>query len=279
MLNMCRALLLIAMVTLLSGCMDRKILDSIDAGPGGKAGRQVADQLVHGAFDNIVSQFDPIYQNRPIRPRLEQMASLFPHEAPVKVILVGATYTQEKLLIGPTSPTTPEHTTKYELQFEYDYQNAWRLVQIRFHIDDQDPIITDISVSILPASLEDMYAFRLGRLSGLGLTALGLGVINIAFVIWTLVQTWRHPLPRWRWLWRVAILWGVFSWSVNCIDGQWSWYNFQLQFPVVWADWGPYRPLVLTLHFPLFAIIYWWRQERRWARETEALQALVTKSD
>lgn len=272
-----RILFLIAIAALLSGCGDRTILDSIDAGPGGKAGRQIADQLVHGAFDNIVSRFDPIYQNRPIRPQLERMASLFPHEEPLKVILVGATYTQQKLLSGPATPAAPEHTTKYELQFEYDYQNAWRLVQIRFHIDDHDPIITDISVSILPAPLEDMYAFRLGRLSGLGLTALGLGIINIAFVIWTLVQTWRQPIPRWRWLWRIAVLCGVFSWSVSCMDGQWNWYNFQLMFPVVWADWGPYRPLVLTLHFPVFAVAYWWRQGKRLERELVAREALVEK--
>jgi hypothetical protein len=207
------------------------------------------------SFPAIEMGMDPAVKDPQIRPKLLQMASVFPVGEPTAVRLAGSSITRS----GSTTTTS--------LSFEYEYSDRWVLAEVVVERKGQAPVIKGVHIQPLRESLERANRITLAGKGPAHYAAAAVAGIVLVFVFCTFVLVIRTPAPSMKWGWAIFVLAGAsrfaFNWttgvlSVNLMTIEWFGSGFTKA--------SAFTPLVITTSIPVGAIVYL-IQRREWRQD------------
>ncbi|MCP5488173.1 MAG: hypothetical protein H7A43_05945 [Verrucomicrobia bacterium] len=223
----------------LSNMMNRMAPDDDEA-----LAKQCLSALLAGDFKIVTEQLDPQFVKPGIESNLTQVAAMLDHGDPLSLELVGCNVF-----------TTPDKKRSH-LTYQYQFTNAWVLAAITIDTVDGNKKVFGLNVNPIPKSLGELNAFTL---SGKGIqhyVLLALAVAVPIFIIWTFVLCVRTKIRK-KWLWIIFILVGIAKLNLNWTTGQMGFQPIALQIPGAgMAKMGLYAPWILTVSFPLGAILF-----------------------
>jgi hypothetical protein len=258
---------LLGLIICLTACDDHSTLSKVANSEDVVVAKRYAEALRGNHSDYIVEHLHPSLSKRDAIASLTQAAALFPAADPLAVTLVGFS----KKTIGNVA-----HIGTY---FEYSYPSSWVLVRIAFDSQSSNIVLTTVAAAQLREPLLKSTALTFAHLSPVGLAAIGLALANLLFTVLTFAFTWRAPIPRWRILWRVFVLFGAGSIAIDTYSGAWASHLLHFAIPASNYTKEIYQPLVINLYLPLGAILYWVKRQR-WRRNatlTSPDSAEITK--
>jgi fatty acid hydroxylase family protein len=148
--------------------------------------------------------------------------------------------------------------------FEYEFSGKWLQASVVLQDKGNGIHIAGINVIPLPNSLENTYKFTLNDKPAINYIFLAATCIVPIFILVALIVCIRTPIPRKKWLWVIFILFGFMSVHLNWTD---STVNINpLYFNIFGAGFmrsSPYSPVILTVSFPLGAILFFLKR-RKW---------------
>ena len=229
----------------LVGC-DSLIKNFIPEKPAAQ-GRAVFDGMRKGDYRPLLTVVDPALRAKLTPDLLEKMRGVFGKQS-VKTV-------------GSNTNTSPDAKT-YNLTYEYELGDRWVIAQIvLLALQGGRTQVEAVNVTPMSRSIEDINAFTFSGKSIVHPIFLAAALLIAAFSITTAVVCWRTPIPRRKWLWRIFVLVSFGSLSLNWATGELRYqiFNFLL-FGAAFTK-GFYGPVLLTLGFPLGAIVFWWRRK------------------
>lgn len=211
---------------------------------------QMLELLTNKDFVALKAQFDPEFVGPTFDSDLQNMRALLPDGKPLSTKTVGS-FTQQ----------FNNEWTSYNISFEQQFPDRWALVAVQLREKNGALKLIGMNVKPLAQSLESAAAFNFAGKGAAHYLVLALAVLVPVFVVFTLVVCYRTPMAKRKWLWMLFIAFGVtrlvFDWST----GGWGWQP--LGFNLLGAGFvraGPYAPYILSLGFPLGALVFWFRR-------------------
>jgi hypothetical protein len=248
----CRAVLgravwaLLACATLL-GCDQQALIDNLASKEEVDLAKQVITRITAGDDEWVQKRLDASLRGPGAREGLEQIRATMPREEPRSVTLIGF-FSHHMVTDGATT---------YDLTFEYEYPQAWVVAYVRLLKRDGVHVIQAARVNPSSASLKETHAFTFqgkGAKHGLFLAAM---IAIPLFIVYALVLCRRTPIARRKWLWYVFIALGFVQVALNWTTGE---LTFQpVSFLLLGAGFfspGPHGPTLLSIAFPLGAIVF-----------------------
>lgn len=233
----------------LNACSQQSVMQKFASQEDQAAATKVIDSLRGGRFEEIEKRIDPSLSSSGLHDTLVQMAALIPKKDPTSVTLVGA-----RTMHGP------DGTTK-NLTFEYDFAGKWLLINVATLERSGTSTIVGLHVSPQSASLEEQNRFRLSGKTTIQYGVLTLAVIFALFSLYVLVVCVRTTLSGPKWPWVLAILFGVGKLSVNWTTGEWGFTSLAVQLFSGSAVAQLYGPWIVSISFPLGAVIFLYRRK------------------
>ena len=223
----------------LRNTMDRMAPDDDEA-----LAKECLSALRAGDFKTVTEQLDPQFVKPGIESNLAQVAAMLDHGEPLSLELVGCNVF-----------STPEKKRSH-LTYQYQFTNAWVLAAVTIDTIGGSKKVFGVNVNPIPKSLGELNAFTL---SGKGIqhyVLLALAVAIPIFIIWTVVLCARTKIRK-KWLWIIFILFGIAKINLNWTTGQMGFQPIAFQIPGAgMAKMGLYAPWILTVSFPLGAILF-----------------------
>jgi hypothetical protein len=203
-------------------------------------------------FDAIEAGIDPKLKDPQLRPKLEQLAALFPGEQVSAIAVVGA------------NTLTSGDTTRFNLTFQYQFPTKWLLANVVLDRRAGALTVMGVSVNPIPDSLENLNSFTFDNKPASDYVVLALAILVPLFIIVSLVTCFLTPIPKRKWLWLIFILFGLGQVTVNWTTGGLNYapVSFQLLGAGYYRS-GPYAAWLVTFSIPLAAIVFWFKR-RRW---------------
>lgn len=226
------------------------------------------EEIRTGSTAGIAAQLDPATAAKVTPPLLARLRTLFPAGPPDRIIVAGWKETLYKSITGGNSTDTTilvlrdlfPHGRVVEADFTLERVNG-RLLVYGCHITALTPV---------QAHAGD---FNLAKLSPVADAYLALGLALDVFTMFTFVLCAMGPLPRWRtrWLWMIAILFGLVRVNISLATGALTLVPLSIYLPPA----GLFQPdagasWYLWLSLPVAAIAYWARRPQWRARAPEA---------
>lgn len=241
-------LILSVLLIVLSGCnsndflrnaMNRMAPDDDEA-----LAKECLAELLAGDFQAVVNQLDPQLVKPGIASELSKVASMLAPGDPLSRELVGC------------NVFSSSEKRRTNLTYQYRFTNAWVLAAVTIETMGEQKHVLGINVNPIPKSLGELNAFTL---SGKGIqhyVLLVIAVIVPIFIGWALILCARITIRR-KWLWILFILVGVVRLKLNWTTGQMGFQPIAIQlFGSGVAKMGLYAPWILTVTFPLGAILF-----------------------
>jgi hypothetical protein len=253
-----RAGALLAALTLL-GCNAQDIVKATVPAREAKAGQEYLDKIRTGDFAPIADASDPAIRTQITPDILRNIRNAF-GQAPLKSV---------KIIAGEAVNVAGK--SAYTVAYEYELGDRWVAAKITLQAIGDRMQIEGVQTFPLARSVEEQTEFTLSGKSPGQLTFLAVAITNLIFVIGTAVICWRTPIPRRKWLWRIFVLFGFGSATLN-----WMTSAIQLQlFSVLLFGAGffkPfYQPVIIQVGLPIGALVFWLRRPAwRKARQAEA---------
>lgn len=195
-------------------------------------------------FETVIGQLDPQVVKPGIESKMLPVADMLAQEEPVSVELVGCRIF-----------STPDKRRSH-LTYQYHFTNAWILATITIDTVGENKKVFAVSVNPIPKSLGELNAFTLVGKSIRYYVLLSLAVIIPVFIIWTIILCARTKIRK-KWLWIIFILIGITKLNLNWTTGQMGFQPIAFQIPSMgMMKMGPYAPWILTVSFPLGAILF-----------------------
>jgi hypothetical protein len=202
-------------------------------------------------FDAIEKAIDPSLKGPALRPKLERVAAVFPGEAPRAVRLMGY------------RSNTTGNTTVQNISLEYEYPATWLVASVVLEKTPGGTILKGVQVEPVKESLAAVNRFTFEGKGGAHYGMLAAAILIPLFIIFTVVVAARTPIPKRKWLWIVFVLLGLVQLSFNWTTGDVG--VSALSVELLGAGFvkaSPFAPLVLTISFPLGAIVFLIRRKR-----------------
>lgn len=201
-------------------------------------------------FDTIEAHIPPDLQNAQLRSQLEHIAATFPSENPTAIQPLGVRWRWKGGI------------HQIELAFQYAYPGEWLLANVTLQQHDPDPFVTSVQVHRLPDSLERINRFTFD----------GKGSTHVAILAWAmlaplitgvaLLRCYKTPIPKRKWLWVLFILCGIGQVTLNWTEGTLTMNPLAVQFFGAGVSRpGLYAPWLLTVSFPLGALLFFLRKK------------------
>lgn len=195
-------------------------------------------------FRTIEAQFNPEFLKPGAESTLMEIADVLDHGEPLSLELVGCNVN-----------SSPETRRSY-LTYQYQFTNSWVLAALVIDTTDSRKMVSGLHVNPIPKSVGELNAFTL---SGKGIQHYVLLLLAIAvpiFIIWTLVLCARTKIRK-KWLWIIFILAGIAKLNLNWTTGEIGLQPIAFLIPgAAMAKMGLYAPWILTVSFPLGAILF-----------------------
>jgi hypothetical protein len=233
--------------------------------PEGVAAHDVVDLLARGEVDAVEARVDPS-QRQPNTPDvLRTMAAYFPAGAPTRDHLVGYESNTVHMVGGST-------TVRRSFTWERNYPGANVIAQVLFQrVDAGDWRLLGLHAERMAAPLDELNAFTFTGKGPLHYLFLVLMAATAAVTL-VAVTVWfrRRGSLRRRWLWLLAILVGVFQFTLNWTTGDVGAQALRFHlFSLGFGKLGPFAPVILTLSIPAGAIAFLFRLREQKAAVTD----------
>jgi hypothetical protein len=244
----CRLVIVAILMSTLCGCNPndymRNMMNRMAPDDDEALAKQYLAALRAGDFKAVTEQLDPQFVKPGIESNLTQVAAMLDHGDPLSLELVGCNVF-----------TTPDKKRSH-LTYQYQFTNAWVLAAITIDTVGRSKTVFGLNVNPIPKSLGQMNAFTL---SGKGIqhyVLLAFAAVVPVFIIWTAVLCARTKIRK-KWPWIIFILIGVAKFNLNWTTGQMGFQPIAFQIPGAgMAKMGLYAPWILTVSFPLGAILF-----------------------
>jgi hypothetical protein len=221
-------------------------------------GKSLVEALQARRLDAIEARLDHEAVGVGSRAALAKMAALLPADAPTSIEVAG---------VNARSVSVPGKgmARHIALSLQYQFGDKWFLVNARWRrLETGPPIIENLHVAPLPASLQELNRFTLEEKTPIHYTVLGLAVALPLFTLAVLVRCLRTPMARWRKaLWLVAIPFGVTTFSLDWTSGAMLWRPLHAQIASASFTKTDLGPAILSISVPLAAIAFLFRPRPR----------------
>jgi hypothetical protein len=203
---------------------------------------------------------DPKWINAGTEDALLKIGALFPKEKPKDIELVNGTV------------FASGDQTLYGIDLEYEYAKSWIAVNVVLETKTGSSrvLLYGIHANPLSQSLEEANAFRLNGKPLVNYIVLALAIFMPLFTLGTAIVAGFSHIPRWKWLWIIFILFGFSQLNLNWTTGEISVAALSIQlFSAMYMQPGFAGPVVISIGFPLGAILFWSRRGRWRAQKLE----------
>ena len=246
-------LVLLSLLALVAGC-NRQDVSSLVPAVDQALAMTYVDLLRARKFDDIDRVAIPSVKGPKFYAALLKMAEALPEkEAPSSRKLVGA------------QVHTDEDGTATSLIFEYDFSGNWVLANVRMLRKPGSVSLVALSVRTIPESLEERHRFRLVGKSAVHYAVLGLAILFPLLTLYALVACVRTTRSRWKWPWALFILLSIGSFTINWTTGETQVSAWTIGLLGASATGAPYGPWMLSVSFPLGALVFLLRRKVRTA--------------
>lgn len=249
-MNNLTIILFVLVIAMLSGCSHKEMMDKIIP----KEEVQFAkDYLLHYQnrdFEHAKKYLGKRLEAEITDEKLKEIADYFP---------TGKLLSDE--LIG--SHVNIHNSNWYgRFIFEYQFEGGWAIASISLEKTDEKLAVIGIHVYQTQASQKELNAFTLANKSIMHYLMLVLVILMPLFILVTAFFCIRTPMAKRKWLWILFILIGFASLSLNWSTGQLI--VQPLSFRVLSASAlaaSPYAPWIISVSFPLGAMMFWLRRK------------------
>jgi hypothetical protein len=244
------AFALVAAVISLAACDPQGLINSFAPKEQSQEARKYIDDIRAGNFAEITPKLSKEYFSGDPLPLLKQVNDYFPREQPKSVKVVGS------------NVVTSDGVTRYWFTFEYEFSKSWVLIQIVLETKDRRDQIIGFHVWKISESLEAANAFNLSNKTPLEYAILVFAAFMPLFTIGTAIVAFRSYIPKRKWLWIIFVLLGFGQLSLNWATGATN--VSVLSFLLFGASYTQmfYGPPLISVGFPLGAVLFWTRRSR-----------------
>lgn len=240
-----RGLMASMLALVLLGCNQHALLQSFVPKDEAALAKKIMTELATRDYPAVETKLDKRLQTPEIHSKLVQIAGLIPAGEPKSIHVVGA-YTNQINAV-----------TYYSLTFEYEYSDRWLVANVMIRRSNDAETVTGIHVEPYKQSLETENAFHFEGKSWLHFLVFGLAIAIPLFIIYAIVVCARTRIDKRKWLWLIFIALGLSQFQLNWTTGA---LNIQplsfLLLGVGFMKAGPAAPLVLSVAFPLGAVVF-----------------------
>ncbi|BDY04461.1 hypothetical protein [Ferrimonas sp. YFM] len=197
-------------------------------------------------FEYVLSYIGPELLNQLSEEKLEEFAAYFPSGQLLSTALIGS---QVK---------TINETWQGKFSFEYEFESGWAVASVVMKRTDNKISVIGFNVYRTEASQKELNKFELSGKSALHYLVLVLACIVPIFILVSLFYCIKTSIPKRKWLWALFILGGIGTISINWSTGAYTLKVLEYQlFGAGAIAASEYAPWVVTVGFPLGAVIFW----------------------
>lgn len=237
-------LIVIVMAMILSGCDQASMLKKMIPPEGESTAKSYINLLRQNSFEQIEKDLDPSIKSPDIRNEMVKMAGMIPTQNPESIKVVGS-----QVFNGPDF-------TRTNITFEYQFPHKWLLINVATQKKGGASSIVGFNVTPIPDSLEQLNKFTLVGKNVLQYSVFVLAIILSLFNLYALILCIRTRIEKRKWLWVIFVMLGFAKLTVDWTTGQWGITPVAFQFLSAGAFAQLYGPWMISISFPLGAIIF-----------------------
>ncbi len=241
--------LLLPLLTLAAGCNQQQLMSKLVPAEDQALASKYIDLLRARSFDEIDRAADPSVRGPKLYAALLKMADALPEEPPSSTKLVGA------------QVNTNKDGTTTNIVYEYDFAGKWVLANVATLRKQDSVSLVGLSVRAIPESLEEHHRFRLAGKSAAHYVVLALAILVPLLTLYALVACVRTKMSGRKWPWVLFILFGIGSFAINWTTGEAQLSVLTIRLFGVSAAAALYGPWILSVSFPLGALVFLFRKK------------------
>ena len=243
-------------------CSPKARLEEIAKSPETLFAEESYAMLARRDFDALTPRLSAELRNAATRATLEKMADLIPAGSP-----------RSKKVVGHQSMSF-NGNRQVNATLEYEYASFLLFNAVVSSTEEGSFLLKAIRVQPIQDSLERLNAFGLRGKSFAHYAMLVLAPGVALFILTVLVVCIRTKIPRRKWLWVLFVLIGFGRFQMNWTTGQTAVSPVSLLLMGAGARTaGPYAPWILSVSFPLGAVVFLARR-RSWKRPEDRAETI-----
>lgn len=256
-----KCIILGLLLLLMFGCSQEAMMEKLIPKEEVEFSKKYLSLFQSRNFEEISKRLNPQLRTENLSSQLEQVAKFFPPDPPRNVELVGS--------------HTLKSNDKWQanISFQYEFSSSWLIANISLErIGGGELIVNSVNVNPIQDSLENINKFTLKGKGPTHFVFLALIFFLPAFIIFTFIVCLRTRIKKRKWLWAIFILLGYGQFSLNWTTGAGS--VKPIYFQILGAGFmsaGKYAPWILSISFPLGAILFWVRKGKM-PKKQEAIE-------
>lgn len=244
----------------ISGCYRAAFMKKMVPEADDTFARNRIDQLRQGRFEQIQRELDASISDPNPPQTLSTMERMFPAGEPKSVKAVDIKFIEN------------QGSSTHSLTLEYEFSEAWLLVNIAIKRADGRSTISAFNVTRIADGLENINRFSLVGKSGLQYLVLFLALALPLFTFYALLLCLREKRKNFKWLWAVFILLGVGEFTINWTTGELSFRLLAVHIPCASLTAVPaYGPWVIAVSLPLGAVLFMARRSKNPMQDSVSL--------
>lgn len=244
------ALALLALASLgIVSCSQQQVLDHMASKADVAFAKASIAELRHQDIEALRDNLDPALRSPAIDAKLRGLTRYFPPGEPRSVKLVGF-----------HTRFSSSNGKRTSMVLEYQFDSGWVLGSIVLARDGDKPVIESLHVRRVTQSLEQANAFTLRGKSLLHWVMAALACLVPLFCVYAFVTCLRTPIKRRKWLWAIFTLLGVMNLSLDWTTGQLHFMPVSVLLFSASASTVLYGPWIISVAFPLGAVIFLFRR-------------------
>jgi hypothetical protein len=213
--------------------------------------------LRNGDYEYVKKHLDPQIVRPGVESDLTKITKILAQGEPIAMELVGC------------NVFSSSEKRRTNLTYQYQFANAWVLSAVTIDTSGENKSLMGVNVNPIPKSLGELNAFTLSGKNIKHYILIVIAVVVPVFIVWVIVLCARTKIRK-KWLWIIFILIGVARLKLNWTTGQ---MGFQpIAFQVLgsgFSKMGLYAPWILTISFPLGAMIFLIKRRKLQATASE----------
>ena len=255
---------------LLQGCGIPTSQEEVNETAEAKYLHLTLERLAAQDYAAIEAAFDPRVKQTDMRQALQQVHAVLPKGAPLKREPMHWNFQKH---LNNAGEGTGDRIANVAIQYAYP-SSRWILVSATLSGEPGNFRLTGFHVQPLSASLADINAFTLqGKGMSHYLTLL-MGLASVGIALLAFVACIRTKGLKRKWLWALCTLMTVSSFTLNWTSGESGFQMLRASF----LGWGVLRagwmgPWMITIPFPLGALVFLWRLGRHKPPDEPAVAA------
>lgn len=242
-----RILLCVLVLSTFTACSRKDLVERIANPAKQRIAMEYIERLRSGSVTELASELDASLKTGNETAQLQQVRAVIPPLPPKKTQLVGYWVWNSG------------GVTTYNVTFELGYESQWLVVNAAWkELPNGNRTIMGLAAQPVPEPLEVTHAFTFRRARAQHYVFLAAAIIVPVFCLVTLVACARTSFARRKWLWVVFVSVGFCQLSLNWTTGQISFAPLSfLLFGVGAFAPSLYSPWVVSVGFPIGAIVFW----------------------